>query len=230
MEKTNDVVPGASPGGSEPEKTQTPETPPTPEGGTPPEGGATPPAEGGTPPATPASGSKTPPENLKKALDESRSKGKEKDLKIKEQEDKIKELESATPPSSGDEMSDEGKALKEEIGETKQELANLKDEKTIEGLQTKYPVLKDKVKEFEEFRGKYPKEADPEAVAKLFLTEHDLLGKTQKPKGLEKPSGGGGEAPATQMTAEQVKDLRENNYEKYIKALEDGTIRPDDIK
>lgn len=215
MENATDVTKNSSLGVSEDEQTQVQETDTQ--------------AEVTETPET-QPGSKTPPEKLLAALQEERESKKELQARLQEIEDKLKENESATPTLSDDELSDEGRQLKKEMEETRRELASLKESKVIEGLQSQYPALKDKSEEFNEFRQNYPEGANIEAVAKLFLSENDLLGDSPRRKGLEKPTGGNKTPSKTKMSSKEVEDLRKNNYSKYLNMLESGQLRADDIE
>ena len=174
-------------------------------------------------------GSQTPPEKLHAALKEEREENRRKEERIAELEDKLKYNETVTSTIPDDEMSDEGRQLQREVQETKQELAKLKDEKSMESLETKYPALKDKSSEFQEYRDNYPKGASIESVAKLFLSENDLLGEPAKRKGLEKATGGTKSSTSGKMTSKDVEELRKNNYTEYLRKLDSGELRTEDI-
>lgn len=175
-----------------------------------------------TQPTTQPKGSQTPSENLYAALAEERR------LR-KEAEDKL--IQATSIPSEPDEVfSDEGKALHQEITSLRTELSGIKEDLTKEKLYVMYPALKDKQAEFDEFR------ADPEnsgmslrTAAKAFLVENGLL-EAPKPerKGLEPATGGRRETPASGLSSEDVKKLRETNYKKYLEMLKAGKLK--DIK
>ena len=121
-------------------------------------------------------------------------------------------------------FSDEGKALHGEIVSLKSELSELKTESTKKDVLILHPVLKDKWEEFEEFR------SDPDnkgmnlrTAAKAFLVEQGLLDVPRK--GLEKPTGGPRTPITSEMTAEEIDDLRKNDYKKYYSMLKKGQIR-----
>ena len=160
------------------------------------------------PPAveTQAKGSQTPPENLYAALAEERR------LR-KEAEDKLSNL-TATPQTD-ETYSDEGRVLSDKI-------KSLEDKIELQELQTKFPELKTLTSEFNEFRKEYPRHKG-ENVAKLFLSEKGILEPIRK--GLEKPTGGTRTTPSPEMTADDVKRLRETDFRKYTDLLKKGLIK-----
>jgi len=141
-------------------------------------------------------------------------------------EEKIKLLEEENTNSTSvlSEVSEEEKALESELSSIKSEVSALKEENTKKDLQLQYPVLKEKMAEFEEFR----KSADNagmsmQTAAKAYLAENGLLNAPRK--GLEKSTGGEKPAaPLGKMTAQDVKTLREGNYDKYRQMLKEGKI------
>jgi len=136
------------------------------------------------------------------------------------------ELESLTETNvSTDEVySDEGLALKKQIDSLQETIKSQSESKELDSVYSKHPILKDKEEEFNEFREQHPsyKVSD---VAKLFLVDKDLLGASKTRKGLEKPTGGTAPSKPSGMTAEEVKDLRENNFRRYQSMLEKGTLK-----
>lgn len=170
-------------------------------------------------PTPPAPGSQTPEEKLLLALQEERR-------QKKELEDKLLALTSE-PPSVTEAFSDEGKMLETKIQSLESELSSLREEKVLEAIQSRYPVLKELSAEFGQFRTGYAG-VEIEKIAKLFLNEKGLLGTPRK--GLEKPAGGGPTPPASdKLTAEEVADLRKNNHRKYTEMLMSGQIRLDEL-
>ena len=160
------------------------------------------------------SGDKTPPNLLLASLQEERE-------KRKELEDRIALLESST---SSDVFSDEGKALQGEIKTLKSELSEIRADNTKKDVLMSYPVIKEKWEEFETFR------ADPEnkgmnlrTAARAFLLDNGLLEPTRK--GLEKPTGGQRIPVSQDISAEDIKTLRETNFKKYSDMLEKGLIK-----
>lgn len=135
------------------------------------------------------------------------------ELALKEKE---AELELLTNQSTQSEFSDEGKALQGEIKSIKESLAK-------RDLLDTNPILKDKWKEFEEFR------ADPDnkgmnmkTAAKAFLTESGLL--EVRREGLEAKTGGDRIPPKMGMTPEEAENLRTTNWRGYQEALSKGLI------
>lgn len=108
-------------------------------------------------------------------------------------------------------------ALQKEISEVKEQLSR---GQVIE----RYPMLKDKMAELEEFRNLPDnKGMNLNTAAKAFLVERGLLEAPRK--GLETPTGGPRTPVRTGMTAEEVKTLRENDYRKYTEMLTKGQIQ-----
>ena len=96
---------------------------------------------------------------------------------------------------------------------------------TLERLQAKYPILKDKAGEFEEFRSDSEnKGMNLATAAKAFLVEKGLLESEPIRKGLEKPTGGGQTIPEPTYSVEEVRDMMENDYPRYEKLVKDGKI------
>jgi hypothetical protein len=126
-------------------------------------------------------------------------------------------------PQSNEVFSDEGLLLKREIDALKQAQAQKDEQIALSGLQSQFPAIKDKAAEFENFRSENPG-MRLETAAKAFLVENDLFEKPAR-KGLESQSGGGRVAPKEGMSAEDVKDLRNNNFRKYAQLLREGKIK-----
>ncbi len=142
--------------------------------------------------------------------------------------DKITLLEQQLASSNIDEFADPNEAVLTQLADLNAKFSALEEEKQLNSVLGKYPVLADKRTEFDTFRMEYPS-TKLESVAKLFLSENDLLAETPKRKGLERAGGGQRTAPATgKMTSEDVKRLRENNYPEYMKRLKDGTLQISD--
>lgn len=145
---------------------------------------------------------------------------------LQKERDKRRELErelealKITPEPTTEYSSDEGQALKSEINSIKEKLA-------LSELNGKYPQLKDKSSEFEDFR------LNPEnrgmsiaTAAKAFLAENGLLNQPAPPrKGLESDTGGGRAPVKTGRTEEEIADLRTSNFRQYSKELRAGTLR-----
>jgi hypothetical protein len=97
----------------------------------------------------------------------------------------------------------------------------LEDEKALDKVYAQFPALKEVAAEFEAYKADYPRHK-LENVAKLFLQEKGLL---DTPRiGLEQPTGGTRVAPTSGMTADDVKNLRENNWAKYQDMVSKGLI------
>lgn len=157
-------------------------------------------------------GDKTPPNELLASLQKERAKRKE-----------LEELLAKQNSPDIEVFSDEGKALKSQIDSLKAQLTAFNEEKILSSVQAKYPAIADKMEEFNEFRESYPN-ANMDSVAKLFLVENDLLQPKTAPKGLERGSTGPRTIPKQGMTSEDVKDLRNKDYKKYMEMLMAGKL------
>jgi len=172
-------------------------------------------------PVTPNSGDKTPSALLLESLKEEREK-----RKILDEEVRILREKLENPPALSDEIfSDEGKTLQGELKTLRTELSEVRGELTKKDVLIAYPVLKEKLTEFEDFRN------DPEnkgmnmrTAAKAFLVENELID-TQPRKGTEKSTGGPRIPLTTGMTSEDVKTLRETNFRLYTEMLQKGQIK-----
>ena len=145
--------------------------------------------------------------------------------RLKKAEDKIRELENnnINNTQDNDVYSDEGKLLKKELDAVRGEMSSLKEERELERIYAQYPLLKEKSADFETFRaGEHPR-AKIESVAKLYLAENGLLETTRK--GLESPTGGSRTPMTSGMTNDEVKNLRETNYKKYMDMLKKDQIK-----
>lgn len=167
-----------------------------------------------TPPA-PAPGSQTDPALLLKSLQEERG-------KRQSAEADLTALRKAL--ASGEASTEEGKVLKGQIAELEGTIASMKSAEVMRNLETKFPALKDKAAEFEEFRKAYPPGND-ESVAKIFLAENNLLEVPITRKGVEKPGGGGRNTSKQGMTLADVENLRVNNFRKYSAMLKAGEFK-----
>jgi hypothetical protein len=157
-------------------------------------------------------GDKTPPNELLASLQKERAKRKE-----------LEELLAKQNSPDIEVFSDEGRALKSQIDSLKAQLTAFNEEKILSSVQAKYPAIADKMEEFNEFRESYPN-ANMDSVAKLFLVENDLLQPKTPPKGLERGSTGPRTIPKQGMTSEDVKDLRNKDYKKYMEMLMAGKL------
>lgn len=161
----------------------------------------------------PEPGEKTDPALLLKSLQEEREKRRvETETRIKVEQE-LQALKSVSP----DALSDEGQLLQKEIG-------NLKEAIELKDLNTKYPVLLDKATEFQEFRQSYLT-ISLDKVAKLFLSENDLLEQPKPRKGLESSRGGERIAPKQGLSSEEIENLRNNNYRLYKQKLQAGEFK-----
>lgn len=163
---------------------------------------------------TPPVGSKTPEENLYAALAEERRKS-------KLLEDKLNSM--TTEVSEPEVVSDEAQILKRQIDTLSGKINQMEDDKALDKLLVQYPVLKENLDKFAEFRLAEHPRAKIESVAKIYLAENGLL--EGRRAGLENPTGGT-RAPVSQgMTADDVANLRKNNFKKYQELLSKGLIK-----
>jgi hypothetical protein len=165
-------------------------------------------------PATPVPGSQTPSENLLAALQEERA-------RRRELEDKLNNLNTTTP--TDEVYSDEGKLLQTKISTLEQQLAEIREEKELEGLYAKYPLLREKANEFIEYRAAEHPRAKLESAAKLYLAENGLLEPART--GLENPTGGGRVPTPQGLTHDEIKKIRETDHNKYRDMLKKGLIK-----
>lgn len=142
--------------------------------------------------------------------------------RAKKAEAKAKELEERLQSTESDSYGDDD--LHQTVKDLSQKLAKIEERNQFESLYSQYPVLKDKITEFNEYRDQNPG-MSLETGAKAFLAEHDLLGQTVKRKGLEKAGGGQRTPPTGKTTAEDAKRLRETNYNEYKNQLMAGKIQ-----
>lgn len=163
----------------------------------------------------PSSGSKTDSALLLKSLQEEREK-----RRLLEEE--ISQLKSSITPDTEFE-SDEGKLLKKQISSLEEKVTAIEEEKNVEKLFNQYPVLRESADKFKEFRQAEHPKAKLESVAKLFLAENGLLETPRK--GLETPTGGSRVPSNPTMTAEEIANLRKNDYRKYVQMLKNGLIK-----
>lgn len=172
---------------------------------------------------SPAPGSKTESELLLKSLQEERDKRRELEKKQQELEEEINNYKSSND-SSADIFSDEGKMLQkqfqEKVSTLESKLASLEEEKELDRVYSKYPILKENANDFIEYRKAEHPRAKVESVAKLFLAEKGLLEPTRP--GLERTTGGTRSPINVGMTAEDVEQLRNSNYREYKARLMKG--------
>ena len=166
----------------------------------------------------PEAGSKTESELLLKSLQEEREK-----RRILEEELRIAKENASTNLDNEEIFSDEGKVLQEKISSLNDKILIIEEEKNLEKLFNQYPLLRDKADEFKEFRQLEHPKAKLESVAKLYLAEWGLLEPTRK--GLEKPTGGTREPFSSGMTAEDVANLRKNNFKEYQRLIKEGKLK-----
>ena len=145
--------------------------------------------------------------------------------RAKKAEEDLKALrEQGLSAPSQEVWSDEGKLLAQRIEAMERENSQLKEARALEQVKAKYPILGEKMAEFEQFKLQYPSYAS-ENIAKLFLVENGLLGVEPERKGLEKPTGGPRTSAPIGMTLEDVDNLRQTNFQLYKSKLLSGEIK-----
>mgnify|MGYP001251442578 CR=1 FL=1 len=167
----------------------------------------------------PAPGSKTDSELLLRSLQEERDKRRELEERQRQMEEELNNYKSPVNPNA-DIYSDEGKILQDKIVSLETKLVAIEEEKELEKLYSKYPLLKENANDFVEYRKLEHPRAKMESVAKLFLSEKGLF----EPQriGLEKSTGGSRSPISIGMTAEDVEALRNTDYREYKQRLMRG--------
>jgi hypothetical protein len=164
-------------------------------------------------------------------LDELRNKNrqmfertKEAEIKAKELKAQKEELEAKLASTDEDDYLETDDKVASQVAELSAQLASMKEQTQLDVIYAKYPVLKDKIEEFDTFKQDYPTDK-LETAAKIFLTENDLLTEEAPRKGLE-PAKGGNRVPPRggKMSSEDIQRLRENNWEEYRKKVKSGEI------
>lgn len=164
---------------------------------------------------TPAPGNKTDPNLLLESLQKERE-------KRRQLEEELETIKSSTP--SEEAFSDEGKLLEKKISQLQSELGEIRQDSAKKDLQIAHPELKDKWTEFEEFRTLPDnKGMSLRTAAKAYLVENGMFD-TQR-KGLEKPTGGVRTPLTSGMNAQDVENLRKNDFRKYEKLLMEGKLK-----
>lgn len=143
--------------------------------------------------------------------------------RAKKAEAKAKELEEQLTNTVQDPYAEEDE-LKTKVQTLEQKLKEIEEKNQFDALYTQYPILQEKLTEFDEYR-QANQGMSLQTSAKAFLAEHDLLGQTPKRKGLEKAGGGQRTPPTGKLSVEDTKRLRENNYGEYKKQLMAGKIQ-----
>lgn len=142
---------------------------------------------------------------------------------LQEERRKRKELEAELEATKSTGTYTDADEVNRQVAEIKARLDATIEASHLAELQAKYPALKDKVTEFNEYRD------DPEntgmnlgAAAKAFLAERDLL-VTPARKGLE--TGTTARQPVkTGRTEQEIAELRTTNYRQYMKELKAKTL------
>lgn len=171
-------------------------------------------------------GSKTPAENQLAAIHEERRMRKEAEERARVAEEALQQRQGLAPSIDDEEWSDEGKMIIEKHLKPLQEtVSRLTEQLSMKDIFEKYPALKDKQSEFNEFRSSHPTYSSEDA-AKIFLADNGLLAPNRR-KGIEEPRGGQRTPPSVGMTTADIEHLRKTDYKRYLKLLEEGKIKLD---
>jgi hypothetical protein len=152
------------------------------------------------------------------ALDEERRKRKELETQLKNIQ--ITSVSSEIPAES---LSDEGRLLQNKIEEQNKKIAMMIEEQNKERLFNKYPVLLDKEDEFNDFKLQYPG-VPTDKVAKLFLSERNLLENKPPRKGLERPTSGPKSQREEVLTTQDVDRYMKGDEKKLQKMIMSGQL------
>jgi hypothetical protein len=128
-------------------------------------------------------------------------------------------------------LSDEGRMLGEKIKKLEEVVLETKRKEEERLVLEKYPQIKDKKDEFNEFL-ESPENLglSYERIAKLFVIEKGLAETEPKRKGLEKPTGGATtKNQPSGMSVADLKRLRENEPRKYEKLIREGRVDLDNL-
>ena len=148
-------------------------------------------------------GNKTPETELYSALRKERKMRKEAEAKLKDN------LEVSSAP---EEDEDELTSLRSDVKE-------LIEERELEKVVEKSPILADKHEEFEEFRESNP-HLSPQEASVLFKAEEGVSDET--PVGLEKPTSGPKKLSTSGYTPDQVEDIRIKEPRRYERMVQEG--------
>lgn len=190
------------------------------------------PVETETPPETPAEAPAEAPKEEVETPDpatELQDKNRQLFERAKKAEAEAKELKAQLKdkqeqPIPSDTAWDTPETSTTEVKELTTRLDKLQEEKELDVAYEKYPVLKDKLEEFDTFREEHPR-MGVSNQAKLFMVDNDLLNPQPARPGLER-GGGGTKVPPTsgKLTSADVERLRTTDYEKYRKMLIEGKL------
>lgn len=163
-------------------------------------------------------GSKTDPNLLLRSLKEEREK-----RRVLEQE--IENLKATSSIQNEDIFSDEGKLLKKQLDTTNARLASVTEELEKKEVIVNNPILKEAWEEFELYRTlPENKGLSLKTAAKAFMVENGLL--EAKRTGLEPARNGGQRAKqSSEMTADDIANLRKTNWKAYQEGLRKGTLK-----
>lgn len=112
----------------------------------------------------------------------------------------------------------------DKVGKLQAQVDDLQKKQAVSEVIEKYPILKDKLEDLEAFR-ELPenKGMNLKTAAKAFVVEKGLL--EPQRQGLERPTGGPRTPVASGMTADDVANLRNTNFKKYLEMVRNGEIK-----
>ena len=129
-------------------------------------------------------------------------------------ETRIADLEGQPDPSGNNDA---------ELGRLQGQVAVLTANAAKADVLEAFPVLKEVWSDFEAFHAEDVNKAMPlMTAAKVFVNEKGLNTPTRP--GAERPSGGDRTPPASGMSPDDVKNLRETDYKKYREMVKKGLI------
>jgi hypothetical protein len=149
---------------------------------------------------------------------------------LQQERAKRRELEAALAAKEASEnpegiVSEEGKALESKIVRLEAAIASTAEQSALNALEVAHPALKDKAAEFDLYRNDLENKGMSLATAaKAFLVENGLLTPPRVRRGLEEARGGQRTPPKEGMSAEEVDELRNNNFREYMKRVKDGSL------
>lgn len=171
-------------------------------------------------------GDKTEPNLLLESLQKEREKRRQLEAELEQAKENLQKTNTSSSFELNEAISDEGRFLQKKVDELSSQLRELNKDNQRKDLLLKYPVLKDKWADFEEYlEDPDNKGMNLKTAAKAFLHEKDLLVENPQRQGLEDSTGGAKTPTSSTMTVEDVENLRRTNYKKYTDMLMKGLIK-----
>jgi hypothetical protein len=144
---------------------------------------------------------------------------------LQKERDKRKTAEDALAQAKADLLKAQegnGTASKEEVETLQGQIDVLTENLALKDLVEAHPVLKGHESEFTEFCKAYPG-VTKDAAVKLFISEKDL--EPTKRKGFAPVTGGPREPLKEGYSAEEIADLRKNDFRRYSRLVREGKIK-----